>query len=155
MSSLQASRAWRAGRGLVITAALVYGVLPALIDLFTPQHLQNPDWTGHPRFHLMWQIFLTGYLGLRAAWLALNATPDRFNLIERSAGLGVIVLGAFFTAGFLAVPLDASFGAPEDVILGIPIPLVHFTTAALILLAGYLLCRRAVRDLPQTSRART
>ena len=144
MTTAQQARTWRLGRGLVLLAALVYGVLPALIDLFTPQHLGDPDWVGHPRFHLIWQIFLIFYLGvasLRAAWRA--DSPARFDLIERAAGFGVIVLSAFFTAGVLAIPLGGAYGEPDEVLLGVPFPIVHFTTAGVILLAGYLLCRRA------------
>lgn len=144
MITTRQARSWRLGRGLVLLAALVYGVLPALIDLFTPQHLGNPAWVGHPRFHLIWQIFLIFYLGLaslRAAWMA--RTPADFALIQRAAGYGLIVLAAFFTAGGLAIPLGGAFGEPDEVLLGMPVPIVHFSTAGLILLTGYLVCRSA------------
>ena len=140
-----ASRQWALGRGLVLAAALIYGLLPAVIDLFTPQHLGDPDWTGHRRFHLVWQIFLIFYLGARGFWLAWQARPGRYDLIVRSAQHGGIVLAAFFTAGALAVPLGAAFGQPDEVLLGVPFPIVHFSIAALVLLAGVLLCRRASR----------
>lgn len=144
MSAAQRARDWRLGRGLVLLAALVYGVLPALIDLFTPQHLGDPSWSGHRRFHLIWQILLIFYLGLSSFGCAWKAdSPARFDLIQRAAGFGLITLTAFFTAGALAIPLGAAFGAPDEVLLGIPFPVVHFSTAGLILLAGYLLCRRA------------
>ena len=147
--SAQAQLRWRAGRGLVILAAVLYGPLPSLIDLFTPQHLMNPDWLGHARFHLLWQIFLTGYIGLRAIWLAWQATPARFQLLQRAANLGAILLGAFYTAGALAGPTGAVFGEPDEVLFGIPFPVVHLSTAALLLLAGYTLCRQAAAGVPQ------
>lgn len=144
MTTAQTARRWRLGRGLVLLAALTYGVLPALIDLFTPQHLGNPAWVGHPRFHLIWQIFLIFYLGLASLWSAWRAkTPADFPLIQRAAGYGLIVLAAFFTAGGLAIPLGGAFGEPDEVLWGVPFPIVHFSTAGLILLAGYLICRGA------------
>lgn len=144
MTTAQQARTWRLGRGLVLLAGLVYGVLPALIDLFTPQHLGDPGWVGHPRFHLIWQIFLIFYLGVASLWAAWRAdSPARFDLIQRAAGFGGIVLAAFFTAGVLAIPLGGAYGEPDEVLLGIPFPIVHFSTAGLILLAGYLLCRSA------------
>jgi hypothetical protein len=63
----------------------------------------------------------------------------------------VILLGAFYTAGALAGPMGAVFGEPGEVILGIPYPIAHLSTAALILLAGYLLCRRAVANVTQST----
>lgn len=152
MNASAASRQWKLGRGLVLAAALIYGLLPAVIDLFTPQHLGDPDWVGHQRFHLVWQIFLIFYLGVRGFWLAWKARPDRYALIVRSAQQGGVVLAAFFTAGALAIPLGAAFGAPDEVVLGIPFPIVHFSIAAVVLLSGLLLCRRASRGVQQTSR---
>lgn len=144
MPASSSTLAWRVGRSLLLLAALVYGVLPGIIDLFTPQHLGDPNWIGHPRFHLIWQIFLVLYLGGRGLWFAWHATsPERYDLARRSAAQGAVVLAAFFTAGALAVPMGAAYGAPDDVILGIPFPVVHFTIAGIILLSGFLLCRRA------------
>jgi len=140
------SSSWRIGRALVLLAALVYGVLPGIIDFFTPQHLGDPDWAGHRRFHLIWQICLVLVLGLRGLWFAWRAdSPARLDLIHRSAGQGAVVLTAFFSAGLLAVPLHAAYGAPDEVFLGVPWPIAHFSTAALILASGVLLCRRASR----------
>ncbi len=77
------SPGWSIGRVLVILAALLYGPLPSLIDLFTPQHLTNSDWIGHARFHLLWQIFLTGYIGLRAACRVLSVIASQRSHFDR------------------------------------------------------------------------
>ncbi|MEL6342458.1 MAG: hypothetical protein AAFV53_04955 [Myxococcota bacterium] len=144
MTTSQQDRTWRLGRGLVLLAALIYGVLPGIIDFFTPQHLGDPNWVGHQRFHLIWQIFLILYLGVASLWYAWRAdSPKRFDLIQRSASYGLIVLIAFFTSGALAIPMGAAFGEPDEVLLGVPFPVIHFSIASLVLLAGYLLCRRA------------
>lgn len=149
MATPHLSTQWRRGRGLVLGAALIYGLLPAVIDLFTPQHLGDPDWTGHRRFHLIWQILLIFYLGVRGFWLAWRATSARYALIVRSALHGGIVLAALFTAGVLAIPLEAEYGALDEVVLGIPIPVLHFSIAGIVLLSGVLLCRAASQDVPQ------
>lgn len=146
---------WRLGRGLVLLAALIYGVLPGIIDFFTPQHLGDPDWTGHRRFHLIWQICLVLVLGLRGLWFAWRAhTPDHLDLIHRSAAQGAVVLVAFFASGALAIPLGAAYGEPDEVIFGVvPYPIAHFSSAALILLAGTVLCRRSATSGPDASGA--
>jgi hypothetical protein len=149
MASPNRARTWRAGRFLVLLASLVYGVLPGLIDFLTPQHMGDPTWVGHHRFHLIWQIFLVLYLGLASFWFAWKSdTPDRFDLIQRATSYGLIILAAFFTSGALAIPMGAAFGAPDETLLGVPFPVVHFTTASAILAAGYTLCRRASLDAP-------
>lgn len=150
MPPAPASTAWRVGRGLVLLAALVYGVLPAIIDLFTPQHLGDPGWTGHRRFHLIWQICLVFVVGARAGWLAWQAAPDRFVLLRRSAEHGALVLVAFFAAGGLTVPLGGAFGAPDEVLLGVPFPIIHFSLATAVLAAGLALAWRGSRGVPQT-----
>ena len=138
---------WRIGRLLMILSPLIYGPLAALIDTFDPFHLTNAEWNGHARFHLLWLICTCCYLGFTAAYLAWRATPHTFHYLRISAGICVLLIGAFYTAGALKDLVGGSFGPKEHFLGPVPIPLLHFSISTLMMTTGYLLCRRAVRAL--------
>jgi hypothetical protein len=82
-------------RLLMSLVTLGYGVVTVKAD-FNRTHATNPLWTGHARFHLVWQI--TSYLGFAVLALALIWVPgpyvrERLYLAGAFAG---IVYGAFF-----------------------------------------------------------
>jgi|SRR5450755_140161 hypothetical protein len=71
---------------------------------FNKTHSTNPKWTGHARFHVVWQI--NSYVGFGLLALALIWCPgplarERLYLV---ALMGVIVYAAFFVA-LLAMPV--------------------------------------------------
>lgn len=71
---------------------------------FNKTHATNPAWTGHARFHVVWQI--CSYVGFGILALALIWTPgpmvtERMALV---AVMAVIVYTGFFIAAF-AMPL--------------------------------------------------
>lgn len=71
---------------------------------FNNTHATNPKWTGHARFHVVWQI--SSYVGFGLLAMALIWWPgplavERLYLV---AVMGLIVYGAFFTA-VIAMPL--------------------------------------------------
>jgi hypothetical protein len=61
-------------RLLMSLVTLGYGVVTVKAD-FNKTHATNPLWTGHARFHLVWQI--TSYLGFAVLALAPRAVCSR------------------------------------------------------------------------------
>ena len=71
---------------------------------FNNTHATNPKWTGHARFHVVWQI--SSYVGFGLLAMALIWWPgplavERLYLV---AVMGLIVYAAFFAA-VIAMPL--------------------------------------------------
>jgi hypothetical protein len=144
-------RAFHAGRALCIVSAVTYGVLPAIIDTLDPHHLRNPEWPGHARLHLLWLISAGLYLSLFSIYLFWTATPRTFERMRTGATIGALHIAGFFTAGLLKGAAGAAFDADDRVILGfIPPAILHFSTSALLLFAGFSLCRSAVRAIQTT-----
>ena len=71
---------------------------------FNKTHATNPKWTGHARFHVVWQI--SSYVGFGLLALALIWWPGPLALerLYLVALMSAIVYGAFFVA-VLAMPL--------------------------------------------------
>jgi hypothetical protein len=71
---------------------------------FNKTHATNPKWTGHARFHVVWQI--SSYVGFGLLALALIWWPGPFTLdrLYLVAVMGGIVYAAFFAA-VIAMPL--------------------------------------------------
>jgi hypothetical protein len=79
----------------LMTAGYAFGTI--LAD-FNATHATNPKWTGHARFHVVWQI--TSYIGFGLLALALIWWPGQL-AVERLwlvAIMGAIVYTAFFIA---------------------------------------------------------
>lgn len=86
-------------RVLLTVVTIGYGFLTILAD-FNKTHATNPKWTGHARFHVVWQI--TSYIGFGLLALALLWWPgplamERLYLVAIMSG---IVYAAFFIAVF-------------------------------------------------------
>ena len=74
-----------------------YAVATVIAD-FNATHATNPKWTGHARFHVVWQI--TSYIGFGLLSLVLIWWPGPL-AVERlylAAIMGAIVYAAFFVA---------------------------------------------------------
>jgi hypothetical protein len=71
---------------------------------FNKTHATNPKWTGHARFHVVWQI--NSYIGFGLLALALIWWPGPLALerLYLVALMSAIVYGAFFVA-LLAMPV--------------------------------------------------
>jgi hypothetical protein len=86
-------------RLLLTVVTIGYGFLTILAD-FNKTHATNPKWTGHARFHVVWQI--TSYIGFGLLALVLLWWPgplamERLYLVAIMSG---IVYAAFFVAVF-------------------------------------------------------
>jgi hypothetical protein len=76
-----------------------YSALTAKAD-FNKTHATNPLWTGHARFHIVWQI--TSYVGFAVMALFLIWSPGA-NAQERlylAAAFAAVIYGAFFVTLF-------------------------------------------------------
>ena len=90
-------------RILLTLVTFGYAVGTVIAD-FNKTHATNPKWTGHARFHVVWQI--SSYVGFGLLALALTwwPGPDALARLYFVALMAVIVYGAFFVA-VLAMPI--------------------------------------------------
>jgi hypothetical protein len=111
-------------RVLLTLVTLGYGFVTVLAD-FNKTHATNPKWTGHARFHVVWQI--SSYVGFGLMALALIWWPGPL-AIERlylAALMATIVYAAFFVAVF-AMPLygGAAYDANGYQPFAAPLPVI-------------------------------
>lgn len=115
---------------LLTIATLGYSAIPALFD-FNNTHATNPSWTGHARYHVVWQISAFNYVALIALYLIWTATTDTQPLWIAGA-LAAVTYGGFWTA-YLTRP--AYSGKLVDEVNGVPpfnwnVGFAKFTTDA-------------------------
>ena len=71
---------------------------------FNKTHATNPQWTGHARFHVVWQILSYNGFGLIAFALIWWPGPLALERLYLVALMCVVVYAAFFTA-LIAMPV--------------------------------------------------
>ena len=128
----------------VMTAG--YAIVTIFAD-FNATHATNPKWTGHARFHVVWQI--SSYIGFGLLAFALIWWPgplavERLYLV---ALMGAIVYVAFFIALF-TMPVYGGRAYDDNGYQPFPAPVPLFAKAwdanvtvfslQLVLLAGGL-----------------
>lgn len=99
---------------LTITT-LGYSAVPSLFDL-NNTHATNPSWTGHARYHVIWQVASYDFLALVALvliWTAGAATTP----LWIAATLSAAAYGGFWTS-YLTRPLYG--GILVDQVNGVP-----------------------------------
>ena len=69
-----------AGKSSCPTATVIYGFVPALVDL-NKTHATNPLWVGHTVFHVVWQVMIQAGIRLLEPLQSLDRFP-----IETAAG---------------------------------------------------------------------
>jgi len=124
-----------------------YAVATVMAD-FNKTHATNPKWTGHARFHVVWQI--SSYVGFGLLALALIWWPGPLALerLYLVALMSAIVYAAFFVA-VLAMPIygGKAYDANGYQPFAAPVPLiakkwdVNITAFSiqLVILAGALI----------------
>ncbi|MBO3681999.1 DUF6640 family protein [Streptomyces sp. NEAU-YJ-81] len=128
----------KVSRAVVGAALVVTGVGPLLADFVVPrsarQHLHNPNWPPHAKFHNAQYIvmgMLSGGLGLRV--LSRRGGDQRAQLYTAAAIGAVPWLGMFGASLFPGTAAsDPEFEATEPKVLGMHPQLF----LALVLLAG-------------------
>jgi hypothetical protein len=130
-----------------------YAVATVIAD-FNNTHATNPKWTGHARFHVVWQI--SSYVGFGLLALALIWWPGPLALerLYLVAVMAIIVYAAFFVA-VLAMPIygGAAYDANGYQPFAAPVPLIAkkwdvnitaFAIQLVILAAGILTVTGAI-----------
>ena len=81
-------------------------------------HLLNPDWVGHARFHLMWNLMLWLALGAYSLYLIWRTRPNKLTdlylvlllqIFNAFAFWGAVVLGPAYAAEIFDVKIHFGF----------------------------------------------
>lgn len=128
---------------LLTLVTLGYSLIPVLAD-FNKTHATNPLWTGHARYHVVWQV--TSYVLLAVIALFLIWAPgpmggERFLL---AAAMAVAIYIGFYTAAasmsVYGGKLNDENGVPFVTIVGkrIDLNLLVFSIIVVLLLASLI-----------------
>lgn len=85
---------------LLTIATLGYSMIPTVADM-NVTHATNPQWVGHARFHVVWQVMSYVFLALIALYLIWM--PGETALLSRlwlATGLATAAYAGFFAAVF-------------------------------------------------------
>ena len=134
-------------RILLTLATLGYSAITILAD-FNRTHASNPSWTGHARFHVVWQISSYSGFGLLALALIWAPGPYAVERLYLACAFAAIVYVAFFIALF-TMPIyggrtyDDNGYLPFVPPLGITrklwdVNITAFTVTSIVLIAGAL-----------------
>jgi hypothetical protein len=80
---------------LLTLATIGYGFVTMKAD-FNATHATNPLWTGHARFHLVWQILSYGGIAVVALVLIWWPGPMAVERLYLAGALAAAIYGAFF-----------------------------------------------------------
>lgn len=100
---------------LLTLTTLGYSAIPTLFD-FNNTHATNPSWTGHARYHVVWQVATFDLMAVLALGLIWTSGAD-------ASRLWVPVLLALFAyGGFWAAAITQPLykGVLQDPINGVP-----------------------------------
>ena len=86
-------------RGLLALLCSLQGLGTIAIDL-NRNHATNPEWPGHAKFHLVWQIVTIVLLALLEIVLVLSPGPLQSQRFYIAAVLACIPMLGFFAAFF-------------------------------------------------------
>lgn len=100
---------------LLTIATLGYSAIPTLVDLGVT-HATNPSWTGHARYHVVWQVASLVIMAALGLFLTWTATGPGVGLWV-AAALCVVAYGGFWTA-LLTRPKYQ--GVLQDEVNGVP-----------------------------------
>ena len=100
---------------LLTIATLGYSAIPTLVDL-GETHATNPSWTGHARYHVVWQVASLIIMAAVGLFLTWTATGPGIGLWT-AAALCVVAYGGFWAA-LLTRPRYE--GVLQDEVNGVP-----------------------------------
>lgn len=127
---------------ILALCVLPFGLLTPILEI-SPTHVFNPDWPGHARLHVAWQLATNSALALLCVWLAWRRGKARL-----AATIALIVTGGFLFAfalsRFYGGTMQHSDGS-ELTISGINVA-VALMTASAIGLAGLLAAKDKSAD---------
>lgn len=100
---------------LLTLITLGYSAIPSLFD-FNNTHATNPSWTGHARYHVVWQVVTFDLVAVLALALIWTAGEDTSGLWVPTL-LGLFAYGGFWTAN---VTRPLYNGVLQDPVNGVP-----------------------------------
>lgn len=99
---------------LLTFVTLGYSAIPSFFD-FNPSHATNPSWTGHARYHVVWQVTSYDYIALIMLWITW-ATGNESHLWV-PALMACAIYGGFWTA---LLSRRRYGGVLQDAVNGVP-----------------------------------
>jgi hypothetical protein len=128
--------------GTTVGALFVDGILPETAR----QHMRNPRWPAHAKFHNAQYIVMSAVLGGVALRLlsSPNGNPDH-NRVTATAILSVPYVGMFGAAAFPGTALsDEEFGdSPANRVMGVEVNILSASICLAVLGTSLALGRRA------------
>lgn len=100
---------------LLTIVTLGYSAIPTLFD-FNSSHATNPSWTGHARYHVIWQVSTFDFLGIMSLAIIWTAGTDASQLWV-PAMIACFAYGGFWVA-CLTRPIYG--GVLQDEVNGVP-----------------------------------
>lgn len=139
-----------AAKILLTLASLGYSAIPFAFDS-NKTHWFNPSWTGHARFHCVWQVMSYVYIGVLALVLIWTAGDEKWP-IWIAAILAVCAYGGFWTAVLMRPIYEGTLVDEVNPVPAFMIPVLGkcdanvtlFTSAVMILGAGAAVLAGAV-----------
>jgi hypothetical protein len=125
---------------LITISIILYGFVPPFVD-FNKTHATNPNWVGHARFHVVWQVLITfciAVIALFLLWFSEIENVLRLNLV---LWLSLSVLGSFFLNIAFKSIYGGTLADPDGIqpIGKINGNVLSFSLALVLLLMGYYL----------------
>ena len=113
------------------------GFFPALVD-FGVTHVQNPNWTGHARYHALWMLFEGIAIATLSLTIIFKKYPTELLGLRIGGLIGFCIYFGFFAAliskDFYAATLSDGDGIPTT--FGIDANLLTFTPLFILLIIG-------------------
>ena len=100
---------------LLTLVTLGYSAIPTFFD-FNETHATNPSWTGHARWHVVWQVSSYDYIAIMSLVLIWTVGDDASRLWV-PALLALFAYAGFWTAN-LTRPIYG--GVLQDKVNGVP-----------------------------------
>ena len=133
---------------LLTVVTLGYSVIPTVFD-FSSSHATNPSWTGHARYHVIWQVSSYDLIALIALYLTWTAGAS--DPLWVPALIALAVYGGFWIAwatrllyggvlqdevngvpDFHCTLFGRTFAVDANVSLFMPLMLLTFISVALV-----------------------
>ena len=103
-----------AAKLLLTIVTLGYSAIPTFFD-FNPSHATNPSWTGHARYHVIWQVSSYDFLALIMLWITWTTANESHLWVP--ALVACAIYGGFWTA---LVTRKRYGGVLQDEVNGVP-----------------------------------
>ncbi|QIB64112.1 hypothetical protein [Kineobactrum salinum] len=88
-----------AARILLTIATVGCTIIPVLAD-FNRTHATNPLWTGHARFHVVWQVMSYVFIGIILMYLIWTPRAEYSAVLYLVGGVVGSIYAGFFSAYF-------------------------------------------------------